>query len=410
MARRALLGGACAFTLAAALMTAGAASAGEVPGIDVRTWAPSVDPNANLVTEPTATPGPWVLSAGSYLHYEHETVALRALGSNSVTATPVDNQLGLDLLLALGLGHFAEIGVRMPVLLDEQGSSALPSAVDSDSAVPRASMGDLALVGKGTILESRTRGFGLATVGEVSFPTGAQTSFMSDTGVDVTLRVLAEYATRPVSVTASAGYTLRTSHVEWPESPSGVTFGDTIPWTIGVVLHPGAIRAIDPWRRQSIEVALHGWLPAGPTGPFGLGDPGSAEESPVLVAVSDKVGLGHYRDAFVVAGVDVGLDQAIGVPAVRVALGFGMRFVSHDQDHDGIDDDRDACPDLPEDFDGYEDADGCPEVDNDQDGIVDGEDACPLVPGVPSPDPRKNGCPADMFSPERPPEALPHAP
>lgn len=48
-----------------------------------------------------------------------------------------------------------------------------------------------------------------------------------------------------------------------------------------------------------------------------------------------------------------------------------------DNDEDGIPDERDKCPDQPEDFDGFQDEDGCPEPDNDEDGIFDGVDGCP---------------------------------
>jgi outer membrane protein OmpA-like peptidoglycan-associated protein len=64
-----------------------------------------------------------------------------------------------------------------------------------------------------------------------------------------------------------------------------------------------------------------------------------------------------------------------------------------DRDGDGIPDDRDQCPDVPEDKDGIDDNDGCPEDDADKDGIPDAKDACPKVPGQPDPDPKKNGCP-----------------
>jgi OmpA-OmpF porin, OOP family len=48
-----------------------------------------------------------------------------------------------------------------------------------------------------------------------------------------------------------------------------------------------------------------------------------------------------------------------------------------DRDGDGIPDDRDECDDTPEDRDGWEDQDGCPEKDNDSDGLVDKVDECP---------------------------------
>lgn len=57
------------------------------------------------------------------------------------------------------------------------------------------------------------------------------------------------------------------------------------------------------------------------------------------------------------------------------------RSTPQDRDGDGIPDDEDACPDDPEDYDGFEDADGCPEdQDTDGDGIPDSRDLCPLEP------------------------------
>ena len=51
-----------------------------------------------------------------------------------------------------------------------------------------------------------------------------------------------------------------------------------------------------------------------------------------------------------------------------------------DPDEDGVKVNDDRCPALPEDIDGFEDDDGCPEFDNDKDGIFDSEDACPDSP------------------------------
>jgi outer membrane protein OmpA-like peptidoglycan-associated protein len=48
-----------------------------------------------------------------------------------------------------------------------------------------------------------------------------------------------------------------------------------------------------------------------------------------------------------------------------------------DRDGDGLPDSEDACPDDAEDFDGFEDEDGCPDLDNDGDGITDADDKCP---------------------------------
>jgi OmpA-OmpF porin, OOP family len=55
--------------------------------------------------------------------------------------------------------------------------------------------------------------------------------------------------------------------------------------------------------------------------------------------------------------------------------------VAKDTDGDAIPDDIDRCPLDPEDRDGFQDEDGCPDPDNDGDGIVDRADACPTEPG-----------------------------
>ncbi|HXU60664.1 MAG TPA: OmpA family protein [Polyangia bacterium] len=60
-----------------------------------------------------------------------------------------------------------------------------------------------------------------------------------------------------------------------------------------------------------------------------------------------------------------------------------------DNDADGIADKVDKCPNEPEDKDNFEDADGCPDPDNDKDGVPDEKDKCPKDPGPPDND----GCP-----------------
>jgi outer membrane protein OmpA-like peptidoglycan-associated protein len=51
-----------------------------------------------------------------------------------------------------------------------------------------------------------------------------------------------------------------------------------------------------------------------------------------------------------------------------------------DRDLDGVSDRRDRCATEPEDLDGFEDSDGCPDLDNDLDGVPDVADRCPDTP------------------------------
>ncbi|MEM9487746.1 MAG: OmpA family protein [Myxococcota bacterium] len=81
-----------------------------------------------------------------------------------------------------------------------------------------------------------------------------------------------------------------------------------------------------------------------------------------------------------VAAAGVGINDGFGTPDWRFIV--GVRVSSErdsDRDGDGIIDRRDACPDVAEDRDGFEDSDGCLDLDNDRDGIADEDDRCPDV-------------------------------
>jgi OmpA-OmpF porin, OOP family len=78
---------------------------------------------------------------------------------------------------------------------------------------------------------------------------------------------------------------------------------------------------------------------------------------------------------------------------LRLFLGFIFEPSIGDKDGDGYRDDEDQCPLEPEDFDDFEDSDGCPDPDNDKDGIPDVEDRCPNIPEDLDGDQDADGCP-----------------
>ncbi|MFZ9888011.1 MAG: OmpA family protein, partial [Myxococcota bacterium] len=109
---------------------------------------------------------------------------------------------------------------------------------------------------------------------------------------------------------------------------------------------------------------------------------GNTSEFPVEAAVAAKM---YFGPVVVLAGVGTGLVPDYGAPDGRVFAGVGYYPLPdeeppQDRDGDGILNDVDACPDAPEDKDGFRDQDGCPDVDNDKDGILDIDDECPDRP------------------------------
>ncbi|MGH7280701.1 MAG: thrombospondin type 3 repeat-containing protein [Polyangiaceae bacterium] len=380
------------FSAVSLLALARTASAQTLPSVDTRTWTPSVDPHAGIIAEPVVTPGAWNWNVGAWLNYADHPVTLRDPASGNVALRPVSYSFGTDLTANVGIGSRAAIGLDVPFILYQDGSNTLPASVSQTKQATNTAIGDMAIQGKAAIIPNANGGFGLAALGLVTLPTGDRTSFAGDGSARVGARLLAEYTVLFAAVQGSLGYTLRTDDHTWPAaSAGGYQFGSEIPWSFVLQAKP-AIAGLDQSQRQIWELGLHGWLPGGPVGPFGTGDPGSAALSPVMLAASDRVSLGHYRDTYFLAGGDIGLDSAVGVPAFRLIAGFGWAPRDHDIDHDGVPDDIDQCPEIPEDRDGFEDDDGCPEIDNDDDGIVDKEDFCPNVKGVAQPG-KLNGCP-----------------
>ena len=102
------------------------------------------------------------------------------------------------------------------------------------------------------------------------------------------------------------------------------------------------------------------------------------------------------RNSFLSLGAGRGLrfDREAGAnPDFRAFIGIVFEPNIGDRDGDGIKDDIDKCPDDPEDYDDFEDEDGCPEPDNDRDGILDEDDKCPNIPEDKDGFQDEDGCP-----------------
>ena len=95
------------------------------------------------------------------------------------------------------------------------------------------------------------------------------------------------------------------------------------------------------------------------------------------------------RNSYLMLGAGPRYTNGFEAANIRGFIGFIFEPSIGDKDGDGIADDLDRCPDQPEDKDGFQDDDGCPDPDNDGDGIPDELDRCPNEPG-----PKENdGCP-----------------
>jgi OOP family OmpA-OmpF porin len=93
-------------------------------------------------------------------------------------------------------------------------------------------------------------------------------------------------------------------------------------------------------------------------------------------------------------GVGAGVFYGVGVPVFRAFGGASWSPpATGDSDGDGIEDREDGCPTSAEDMDGFEDEDGCPDLDNDGDGIRDTDDSCPNEAEDLDDEADEDGCP-----------------
>jgi OOP family OmpA-OmpF porin len=386
-------------SLVLSLLCASEAFADPVPQVDLRGFHASVDPNSGLYLEPADSPktGDW--NAGVLFNYSYRPVTLEATSTSKIKAPApfhvISNQVTGDFVGAVGLWHRVLVGVDVPFLIFQNGdkSTADTTRATGDLTLPRQALGDVGLNLKTTLIRptaSELGGFALAIHERFTLPTGDEQSFMGEGTPTSETRLLAEYRLVALGVHGALGVKFRGHEGSFAcgtfasitDCPS--RFESEIPFGLGVTLRPQAL-GIDPKGRLMFFAETHGYLPLAPIHPF----QGEAV-SEVQVDVGSRMTFGSIS---LLAGFEKGLLHAVGTPNVRATIGISWVPRVHDRDGDGIPDDVDQCPDLPEDFDGFQDADGCPDGDNDDDGIPDAEDACPNQAGPPNPDPKKNGCP-----------------
>lgn len=132
---------------------------------------------------------------------------------------------------------------------------------------------------------------------------------------------------------------------------------------------------------------------------------GDRENTPLEALAGAKFDCGHGWIAGAAAGT--GLSRGYGTPDfwAVLTLGHTTRYEREppppppppaDTDGDGMNDEVDGCPEEAEDFDEFEDENGCPDTDNDGDEVLDAADGAPNDPedrdsfededGVPDPD------------------------
>ena len=346
--------------------------AARADGLDGERFVPSVGAEGTFVDEHPAVASHLGLAAGLFLNFADDQIVLRD-GAGAVASRPLHTGLTTDLTASLGLFGWAELGIGLPLHLVYDGDLYAAGTARLDA---NAGVGDLRVVPKFALVRRGTvqRHVLLSIAVPISLPTGNDEAARGAGGVGVQPELLFAFHDGRLGLGFDAGYRYRSHH------PADLPWGDEI--TLGPWLSVGLTRAltlrVEGFGGKQVSTRV-----AGADFPFEL-----------LAGIDYAVGNWD-----VYGGASRGITDGIGDPAIRILGGVRYRQNTgrhegfEDSDHDGIPDKDDRCPNEPEDEDGFEDADGCPDPDNDEDGIPDAQDECPELKG----DRAHDGCPATTY-------------
>ncbi len=344
----------------AALFAPSVAVADPRSSLDLRGYEAPTHPEGLTRLEPTSTPEAGEWNFGAFASYAYRPVVV-----DGTATTPqydaVRHQVAVDWVGSLGLGQGLGLGLVVPTVLFQEGER--PPASVGGSPAPSPAIGNPAIDARATLLRHEAAaGFGLALAARFALPVGTRHAYVAEDTLRSDFRLLGELDVLGSALRASVGMRFRLEDGSFAGRP----YGDDLPFGLGLVIKPQTF-GLDAKGVYLVEIEGHGALALTPS--FA-----AKEQSPAALGAHVRRAFG---DAYAALGAELPLDSAAGVPRVRAILSAGWAPRIHDADHDGVEDARDQCPELAEDVDGFEDADGCPDFDNDGDGVPDQDDKCP---------------------------------
>ena len=320
--------------------------------LNAQTFHLAPDGGKFITTHDTDTIKQYGLRVGLGMNYSENLLVVRE--DRQVKRGVIKNLLTTDVMLAFGIVDILQFDMAFPF-----HAYAKLGYVERADTFTTNYPGDLRLGSKVKILDRREYPVGLGLRGYLNAPTGKDERYLGDEKVGGGFQLISDLELEAIYFGLNFGYHIRDEAI-------------TPDQTIDDQLTFGAATNLRLTNHFELVFDVFGSTVAKEAfkGTFG---------NPVEGSAGGKVYLDSgYAFSF---GAGRGMTAGFGAAPWRLHASILWTTPQHrDRDGDGIPDHKDQCPGEPEDFDGYMDWDGCPDLDRDGDGIPDDVDVCPDVP------------------------------
>lgn len=345
------------------------------PTFDVENFRFAPYPLELLSTQRAESPGH--LGWGTMLgfNYAHDLLVIKELedGQWKEKIHLIRHRLETELCGSIGVLDFLQFSLSVPATLYQAGDSAPDPQIGID-AVSAVAFGDIEFKIKAILPHRLGNVANLGLTLGLGVPSGSKNRFAGDGMVSAPVGIIFDFKFKMVDFATNFGYRYRDG-------------GKILDLEIGQELFINSALAVTIKSFSFIAQVL--WRGS-------IEHISTESHNPVEITGAFRYLLGHHW--VFTAGAGASVTEGYGAPDLRVLASFGYfsrgkEKKPGDSDGDGIADEIDKCKNQKEDFDSYEDDDGCPDKDNDGDGIPDKKDKCPDEPEDIDGFEDKDGCP-----------------
>jgi outer membrane protein OmpA-like peptidoglycan-associated protein len=341
---------------------------GEGASFSAERLRPSMDRDGILDVEWANIDDPGTYDAALWLNYAYNPMVLNLRnidGTSTRVGSLIQHRVGASVVAATALFDWLEVGGEIPLVLFQTRGSGVPGLDLGD--LNAVGIGDLRVAAKIQALQAKDAVVDVAILPQLTLPTGFPgDSYLGEGAPTFAPEVLVSRRIKEIGLRVAGNVGVRVR----PETQTfGLTVSQELTWRVAAGYGLRQLAALPVELEASLSGGTALLRPFVKTNqmPMELLAGATYEAIPDLVQVLGGFGLG------VVGG--------FGTPDFRLFASVRFAPRDHDKDKDGIVDDEDDCPLEPEDKDGFQDSDGCPDPDNDGDGVLDKDDMCPLEPG-----------------------------